>query len=67
MNDFAIVLLQNLPALIAAGVDISGLITDANARIAAAQREKREPSPQDWDWLNGTIKELQDRLHAPGT
>lgn len=67
MEKFAILLIQNLPALIAAGQDITGLVTEANRRISDAQAEKREPTAADWDWLNGEIKALQDRLHAPGT
>lgn len=67
MGPFAIALLQNLPALLAAGADVVGLVTEANGRIATAQKEKRDPTPADWDWLNSEIKGLQDRLHAPGT
>lgn len=67
MGPFAIAVLQNLPALIAAGADVAGLVTEANGRIATAQAEKRDPTPADWDWLNGEIRSLQGRLHAPGT
>lgn len=63
MGPFAIALLQNLPGLIAAGADVTKLVQDGNARIAKGG----DPTPADWDWLNGEIKGLQDRLNAPGS
>lgn len=63
MGQFAIALLQSLPGLIAAGVDVAGIVTEGNQRVARGG----DPTPEDWAWLNGEIEKLQDRLHAPGT
>lgn len=63
MGPFAITLLQALPGLIAAGADITKLVTEGNQRVS----KPGEPTAADWDWLNGEIKSLQQRLHAPGT
>lgn len=59
MGPFAIALLQSLPSLIAAGVDVAGLVTEGNKRVAKGG----DPTPEDWDWLNREIKQLQARLH----
>lgn len=63
MGPFAITLLQALPGLIAAGADITKLVSEGNQRVSKAG----EPTAEDWDWLNGEIAALQKRLHAPGT
>jgi hypothetical protein len=63
MGPLAIALLQSLPGLIAAGADITKLVQEGSERVSKAG----EPTAQDWEWLNGQIKELQGRLHAPGT
>lgn len=63
MGPFAITLLQSLPGLIAAGADVVSLVQGGNERIAKGG----DPTPEDWDWLNSQIAELQKRLHAPGT
>lgn len=63
MGAFAVTLLQALPGLIAAGADITKLVTEGNQRVSKVG----DPTQADWDWLNNEIRALQQRLHAPGS
>lgn len=62
MGPFAIAVLQALPGLIAAGRDVTQIVTEANSRVASG----KDPTDADWSWLNSQISGLQVRLHAPG-
>jgi len=52
----ASLVLQELPAMIAAGRDILALVTQTNAVLTAAQAEGRDPTAAEWDALNAIIK-----------
>ncbi len=62
---FAIELLGQVPALIAAGKDVVALAQSGHAALTAMQAENRDPTPAEWDALNAQIKALRDELHAP--
>lgn len=62
---FALSLLTELPALIAAGKQVFDLIKSGTAAMEAMQAENRDPTPAEWDKLNAQIKALRDELHAP--
>lgn len=63
---FVIQLLSSLPALIQAGIDVTGLIQQSSDAIKRMQAEKRDPTPEEWDALNSRIKALRDELHDDG-
>lgn len=60
---FATQLLQSLPGLIAAGVEVVDLIQKGNAKLKELQAEGRDPTPEEWDDLNDSIDEKRRRLH----
>lgn len=61
---FAMQLLGQLPALIAGGHDVIGLVTDANDALKKMKAEKRDPTPEEWGALNAKIDELRGQLHS---
>ena len=61
---FAIQMLEALPRLVAAGVDIKALVEQTSAKLAAMRAEKRDPTPQEWEQLNAQIDLLRARLHT---
>jgi len=52
----AMTVMSELPAMIAAGRDIMGLVTQTNAVLKSAQAEGRDPTPAEWDALNAIIR-----------
>ena len=52
----AMAVMSELPALIAAGRDIMGLVTQTNAVLTAAQAEGRDPTAEEWEGLNAIIR-----------
>lgn len=61
---FALEILTQVPALIAAGVQVKGLIDSGTASLQAMQNEKRDPTPAEWSALNAQIAALQKELHG---
>ncbi len=59
----ALQLLQSLPALIAAGAEVKGLIEDQTAKLKDMADTGRDPTPQEWDELNAQIDNLRASLH----
>lgn len=59
----ALQLLQSLPALIAAGDEVKGLIEDQTAKLKDMADTGRDPTPQEWDELNAQIDNLRASLH----
>ncbi len=61
---FAIQLFQSLPGLIAAGVEIKGLVDEYTAKLESMAAQKRDPSADEWLELNARIVSLRQKLHA---
>lgn len=61
---FAMQLLNSLPTLIAAGVEIKGIVDNANAKLADMAKSGRNPTAEEWAELNGNIMGLRDQLHS---
>lgn len=59
----ALQLLQSLPALIAAGAEVKGLIEDQTAKLKDMADTGRDPTQQEWDELNAQIDKLRTSLH----
>ena len=60
---FATQLLASLPQLIAAGVEVTGLIERGKAKLQAFQDEDRDPTPGEWEELNTAIEQKRSELH----
>lgn len=61
---FALAALQAVPAIIAAGADVVGFITQTTTAVTAMQTASRDPTPAEWDALNAQIKALQAALDS---
>jgi len=59
----ALQLLQSLPALIAAGAEVKGLIEDQTTKLKDMADTGRDPTQQEWDELNAQIDKLRASLH----
>lgn len=57
--------LQLLPSLIQAGIDVIGLVNSTTAVITKAQAENRDPTDQEWNALDSQISALRAQLLAP--
>lgn len=57
--------LQLLPSLIQAGIDVVGLINSTNSVISAAQAAGRDPTDAEWNALDAQISALRAQLLAP--
>lgn len=66
---FAIQALTALPGLVKAGIDITNMVTEATSKLELMQKEKRDPTVDEWNALNTQIANLRNQLHrdAPGT
>lgn len=60
----AIQILQALPALIKAGVDITALVEDQAAKLKKMDEEQRDPTAEEWDDMNRIIDGLRGHLHG---
>lgn len=63
---FAIQAMQALPQLVAAGMDIAGVVNDTSAKLTRMQDEKRGPTDAEWAELNASIRVKQEALHKGG-
>lgn len=61
---FAIQLLEALPPLLAAGKDVSVLISQGAANIKRMQAEGRDPTEAEWGELHDTVAALRAELHS---
>ena len=61
----ATAVLQLLPSLLQAGIDVMGLLTSTNAVISQAQAEGRDPTDAEWQALDAQISALRAQLNAP--
>ncbi|MCR4299331.1 MAG: hypothetical protein NUV75_11400 [Gallionella sp.] len=61
---YATQILAILPQLIAAGKNITDLVTTGNATLERMKNENREPTPEEWAELSGRIRALQAELHS---
>lgn len=62
--EFALKVLQVLPGLIAAGKDVSELVTESRDRLQEMRDQGRPPSDGEWDDLNARIDVLRGQLHS---
>lgn len=60
----ALQLLQSLPALIAAGAEVKGLVEDQTAKLKDMADTGRDPTQAEWDDLNAKIDQLRATLHG---
>ncbi len=56
---YAVEVLNALPQLIVAGVDILQFLHDSNSAIKKMQVENRDPTNEEWDALNKIIEDLR--------
>jgi hypothetical protein len=63
---FAIALLQSLPALLAAGVQIGTFVEQQVALLTAMNAAGRDPTPEEWAALQGAIAGDSAALAALG-
>lgn len=61
---YALQILQQIPALIAAGQSVLGLVQDGSAALEKMVSENRDPTEAEWDALNAVTKALRDQLHS---
>jgi len=59
---FAIQMLNALPSLIAAGIDVVSLVKSTNSALKTMQLEGRDPDDAEWDALNKMIADLRAKL-----
>lgn len=60
----AVTVLQLLPSLMQAGIDIAGILSSTNGVIARAQAEDRDPSDAEWSVLDQQISALRAQLNS---
>jgi hypothetical protein len=62
----AIMVLQEIPSLIAAGQSIVALVEQTNTVIRRSQATGSDPMQADWDAINGAIAALKEQIDAAG-
>lgn len=60
----ATTVLQLLPSLIQAGIDVMDLINSTNGVITKAQAEGRDPTDSEWNALDAQISALRAKLNS---
>lgn len=60
----ATTILQALPGLIQAGLDVVALVNSTNGVITKAQAEDRDPTPAEWQVLDDMLSDLRRRAQA---
>lgn len=58
---FALEALNVLPTLVALGIDITQFVIDTGTKIKSMKDDSRDPTDEEWDWLNKTIEDLQSQ------
>jgi len=61
---YALQLLASLPQLIQAGIDVTALVMEGQAKLKEMQAQGREPTAGEWDDLNDRISALRGELHG---
>ena len=61
---FALQVLESLPALIAAGQSVVGLVQQSSEAVRRMVDEKRDPTTEEWDELNAITAALRGQLHS---
>lgn len=61
---FAMLLLQNVPAIVAAGKDVIAYIKEGMESLRSMQDENRDPTTEEWEALDARISELRKDLHS---
>lgn len=61
---YVLLVLQNLPALIKAGVDVAAIIEDTYAKAKAMIAQNRDPSDAEWADMHNQIIQLRTKLDA---
>jgi hypothetical protein len=68
--DFAIRLLDRLPGFIAAGVDVTPLMSACREKLRQFKAEDRNPTAEEWDQQEAEIaaveQQLREALHDEG-
>lgn len=59
-----LVLLQLLPGLIDAGINVTNIINSAATVIKTAQAEGRDPNDAEWAFLDAQIQDLRNQLNS---
>lgn len=59
----ALQLINSLPPLIAAGIEVKDLIEEQGAKLQDMANTGRKPTDQEWDDLNDKIDALRALLH----
>ena len=58
-------LLQTLPGLLSAGIQIEGVIAGTLATLHKAQAEGRDPTNEEWDAMHQQIEAARASLSRP--
>lgn len=61
---YALQLLQALPPLIQAGVNVAHVVTVAHSRLETFEAEGRDPEADEWAELNDLIDAQRAKLHS---
>lgn len=62
--EIAVEVLQALPQLITAGVQVESLIANTVTVIQSAQSQNRDPTSAEWDALDAVLSNLRAKLDA---
>jgi len=61
---YALQLLNALPQLVQAGIDITAAVSSAKSKLELMQSENRNPTEAEWQELNDSISALRKELHS---
>lgn len=61
----ALQVLQMLPGLVSAGVQIEGVVASTIGTLRRAQAENRDPTPEEWNAIHTEIEAARQELRRP--
>lgn len=61
---YALQILESLPALMLAGQNVVDMVASSSAKLRVMVDEKRNPTDDEWEELNGQIDALRAELHS---
>jgi hypothetical protein len=61
---YAMQILQQIPQLIAAGVDVMSTVNQGTSALQLMLAEKRDPTADEWAQLDARIDALRAKLHG---
>jgi hypothetical protein len=64
ISTFVLSLTNQLPALVAAGVDVADFIKTQLSTVQSMIDEKRDPTQGEWDALNAAMSDEMAKLNA---